>query len=144
MFYYSIFDSKIYNISTIKIFYFVFYFNFQCYSKQTFKKHNKISFFEATYQNVERGFRYCFRNLNLKVIVYYTLCNILNFLCIDTFVEPFVDVVIENLKSDKEHYEKNYRKPFFVKGNKTIAKNSCFSFLYFISRTKLENDTKTF
>ena len=138
-------NDKFYNIFTIKIFYFVFYFDFQCHFEQMFKKHDNISFFQEIYQSVERNFRNCFRILkNSNVIVYYILCDILNFFCIDTFDDRFVDVVIKNFKSNKKHYDVNYKKSFFVKNNKTITKDNCFRFLYFISKTKFENDTKTF
>ena len=134
---------KLYNISTIKIPYFASYLDFQCHSGQTSNKHDEIPFFEAAYQGAERGLRHCFRTLDLEITAYHTLCDTLDFLCIDTLGGRSVDVVIEDLKSGKGHYEVDYKRPFFVKGNKTIARDSCFRLLYLILRAEFEDDTKT-
>ena len=133
---------KLYNISTIKIPYFASYLDFQCHSGQTSKKHNEIPFFEAAYQGVERGLRHCFRNLDPDITAYHTLCDTLDFLCIDTLGGRSVDVVIEDLKSGKGRYEVDYKRPLFIRGNKAIARDSCFRLLYLISRLEFEDNTK--
>ena len=126
---------KLYNISTVKIPYFASYLDFQCHSGQTSKKHDNIPFFEAAYQGAERSFRNCFRILeDSNVTVYHTLCDSLDFLCIDTLGDRSVDAAIKDLKSGKGHYEVDY---------KTISRDSCFRLLCLISRPKFEDDTRT-
>ena len=135
---------KLYNISTAKIPYFASYLDFQCHSGQTSKKHDNIPFFEAAYQGAERGFRNCFRILeDPDVTAYHTLCDTLDFLCIDTLGDRSVDAVIKDLKSGKGHYDVDYKRPFFVKGSKAIARDSCFRLLYLISKAEFEDDTRT-
>ena len=133
---------KLYSVSTAKIPYFASYLDFQCHSGQVSKKHDKIPFFEAAHQGVEKGFRHCFRNLEPDVTSYRTLCDTLDFLCIDALGGRSVDTVIGDLKLGKGHFETDYERPYFVKGNKAIARDSCFRLLYLILRAAFEDDVK--
>ena len=133
---------KLYSVSTTKIPYFTSYLDFQCHSGQASKKHDKIPFFEVAHQAVERGFRHCFRNLEPDVTSYHTLCNTLDFFCINVLGGRSVDAVIGNLKSGKGYYETDYKRSCFVKGNKAIARDNCFRLLYLILRAEFKDDVK--
>lgn len=133
----------LYNISTTLIPYFASYTDFQSHSGQTFHEHGDIPCFEAAYQGAEKGFRHCFRKLGTDLSAYRTLCETLDFLCIDTLGGRPVDTIIENLKSGKGYHETDYKRPVFVKGNKTAARDSAFRLLYVILWEDLEDDIKT-
>jgi len=49
----------------------------------------------------------------------------------------------QDLKSGKGWYETDYKRPVYVKGNKTLARDSSFRLLYPLIRVELDDETKT-
>ncbi len=88
--------------------------------------------FDAAYRGIESGLRYCFRMLGTDLTEYNTLCNTLDFLCIDTLGGRSIDAIIQDLKSRKGWYDTDYKRPVYVKGNKTAARDSSFHLLYLL------------
>ncbi len=136
-------SGKPYNISTTSIPYFASYTGFQRHSGQAADKHGDIPLFDAAYRGVESGFRHCFRMLGIDLTEYNTLCNTLDLLCIDTLGGRSMDAIIQDLKSGKGWYETDYKRPVYVKGNKTLARDSSFRLLYLLLRAELDDETKT-
>jgi hypothetical protein len=54
-----------------------------------------------------------------------------------------MDAIVQDLKSGKEWYETDYKRPIYVKGNKTLARDSSFRLLYLLLRTELDDETKS-
>ncbi|KAI4172642.1 MAG: hypothetical protein LQ346_008567 [Caloplaca aetnensis] len=134
---------KLYDISTTLIPYFASYTDFQSHSGHTSQEHNEIPSFEAAYQGAEKGFRYCFRNLDTDLSAYHTLCDTLDFLRVDTLGGRSIDAIIEDLKSGEGHHETDYKRSDFMKGDKATARDSAFRLLYVILRGELEDDIAT-
>jgi len=88
--------------------------------------------FDAAYRGIESGLRYCFRMLGTDLTEYNTLCDTLDFLCIDTLGGRSIDAIIQDLKSRKGWYDTDYKRPVYVKGNKTAARDSSFHLLYLL------------
>ena len=71
---------KTYKISITRMPYLAAYADFPCRSGQATMKLDSIPQFEAAYQGVENGFRYCFRQLGTQLTDYHALCNTLDLL----------------------------------------------------------------
>lgn len=134
---------KPYNVSTTSIPYFASYSGFQCHSRQAADKHGDIPLFDAAYRGVESGFRHCFRKLGTDLTDYSTLCDTLDLLCIDTLGGRSIDAISQDLKSGKGWYDTDYKRPIYVNGNKTTARDSSFRLLYLLLKAELEDETKT-
>ena len=133
---------KPYRISTFKIPYFASYLDFQSHAGQGSRKHDDIPYFEAAYQGAEKGLRHCFRNLDPDITAYHTLCDTLDFLCIDILGGRSLEGVIQDLKEGKGYYDDDYKRPTLMKGDKRLARDSCFRLLYLMMKADLEDDTK--
>ncbi len=81
--------------------------------------------------------------LGTDLTEYNTLCDTLDFLCIDTLGGRSIDAIIQDLKSGKGWYDTDYKRPVYVKGNKTAARDSSFHLLYLLLWAELEDETKT-
>ena len=125
---------KPYNVSKITMPYFASYLDFQNQSGQAVDKHGEIPSFDAAYQGAESGFRQCFRALGTDLTEYNTLCDTLDFLCVDTLGGRSTDAVIQDLKSGRED--------FIEKGDKATARDSAFRLLYLLLKAELEDEGK--
>ena len=134
---------KPYNISTTSMPYFASYIDFQRRSGLAADKHGDIPLFDAAFQGVESGFRRFFRILGTDLTEYSTLCDTLDFLCIDTLGGRSIASISEDLKSGKGWYDDAYKPPLFVRGQKERARDSAFRLLYLLLKTDLEDETKT-
>ena len=134
---------KPYNISTASMPYFASYTDFQKKAGHTLYEHGEVPLFEAAYRGVEEGFRHCFRSLDTDLSEYHTLCDTLDFLGVDIFGGRSIDTVIEDLKEGKGRYEVDYKRPVFVTGDKSTARDSAFRLLYVILRGELEDNVAT-
>ena len=134
---------KPYNISTTRMPYFASYIDFQRRSGLAADKHGDIPLFDAAFQGVESGFRRFFRILGTDLTEYSTLCDTLDFLCIDTLGGRSIASISEDLKSGKGWYDDAYRPPLFVRGQKERARDSAFRLLYLLLKADLEDEPKT-
>lgn len=117
---------KLYKISTTSIPYIASYNGFQRLSGQTADKHGDIPLFDAAYRGVESGFRQYFQILGTDLPEYNKLCDTLDFLCIDTLGGRSLGIIVQDLKSGKGWYDTDYRRSEYIKGNKTLARDSSF------------------
>ena len=134
---------KPYSISTTRMPYFASYIDFQRQSGLGTVKHDDIPLFDAAYQGIDSGFRQCFRKLGTDLTEYSTLCDTLDFLCIDTLEGRSIDMISQDLKSGKGWYDTDWKRPVFIKGNKATARDSSFRLLYLLLTTELEDEAKT-
>ncbi|MCJ1253539.1 hypothetical protein MMC24_001351 [Lignoscripta atroalba] len=126
--------SKPYNIDTTKIPYFQSYTSFQAHSGQDASQltHSEIPLFDAAHYGIEHGFRQYFRKLDPDLTQYHTLCDTLDFLCVDVLKGCSTDAIIQGLKSGKAQYELEYKYYREMKSSKSPARDSAFKLLYLI------------
>ncbi|MCJ1243079.1 hypothetical protein MMC30_000276 [Trapelia coarctata] len=134
---------KPYDISPTTIPYFASYTDFQRNSGQAAEEHPEIPLFETAYRGVENGFRHCFRKLGTDFADYHTLCDTLDFLCIDTLGGRSINTIREDFRSGKGQYELEYKRSILVKGNKAAARDSAFRLLYLIFTAEFADEVKT-
>lgn len=120
---------KLYSIDPHKIPYFQSYIDFQT-NAGVQPVHDNIPYFDAAFAGVEKGYRHCFRHLPVDLEAYHGLCETLDFLCVDVLAGSSLDQIIGTLKAGKGDYELEYKHYIFVKGNKAIARNASFLFVY--------------
>ena len=134
---------KPYKISTTSMPYFASYIDFQRCSGLAADKHGDIPLFDAAFQGVESGFRRFFRILGTDLTEYGTLCDTLDFLCVDTLGGRSIASISEDLKSGKGWYDDVYKPPRYERGQKERARDSAFRLLYLLLKTDLEDAVKT-
>lgn len=103
--------------------------------------HDNIPYFDAAFAGVEKGYRHRFRHLLVDLEAYHSLCETLDFLCVDVLAGSSLDQIINSLKVGKGNYELEYKYSVFVKGNKTTARDVSFLFVYQCSGATLQTST---
>lgn len=73
---------------------------------------------------------------------YHDLCDTLELLSVDVLKGYSLDEIITNLKAGKGEYEVEYKRSIFVKGNKVLARDTAFLFVYQILKGNFEDEYK--
>ena len=131
------------NISTTSIPYFASYTDFHRRSGQAAKRHDDIPQFEASYEGVQNGFRYCFRKLGTDLTEYYALCETLDLLFIDTLGGRSH----QRYQPEPQVWQRTVRvglQEICVReGQQDDSESSSLRSLYLILTVELEDKTKT-
>ncbi|KAI9849565.1 MAG: hypothetical protein M1830_007107 [Pleopsidium flavum] len=94
--------------------------------------HSAIPLFDIAYCGVEHGCRHCIRMLGTDLSQYHTLCDTLDFLCVDVLGGRALDGIMGDLKSGKAQYELEYKYYRQVKSSKGLARDAAFRLVYLI------------
>ncbi|KAI9877556.1 MAG: hypothetical protein M1830_003567 [Pleopsidium flavum] len=92
--------------------------------------HSAIPLFDIAYRGVEHGFRHCVRMLGTDLSRYHTLCDTLDFLCVDVLGGRALDDIMGDLKSGKAQA---------VKG---LARDAAFRLVYLILTGSFEAEVR--
>jgi hypothetical protein len=130
-----------YSIDPLKIPYFQSYIDFQTKSGDELV-HGSIPYFDTAFNGIENGFRHCFRQLPIDLEAYHALCETFDFLNVGVLQGKSLDDIISNLKAGKGQYEVEYKYSTFVKGDKQLARDTAFIFLYQLLKGDFEGPYK--
>ena len=131
---------KAYEIDVRKFPYYQSLVDFQAKSGQdASREHSDIPLFDTAYQGVEKGFRQCFRQSLTELEQYHTLCETLDFLCVNVTGGRSLDAVIKELKTGKSDFEQEYGRYRELK-NRSPARDAAFGLLYLILRSEFESE----
>ena len=132
--------SKLYSIDRVQIPYFNSYANFQKANGDLKLAHDDIPFFEAALAGIEKGYRHCFRKVPAEIDACRGVCETLDFLGVDVLKQKSLKETIKDLKEGQGSYDVDYKRAFYVKGNKTIARDAAFCLVYQILLGEFENE----
>jgi hypothetical protein len=133
----------VYKIDVSKIPYFASFVKHQEATLQETSEfvHDQIPLFDVALKGLESGYRKCFRSLPADLSQHRILCETYRFLNIDVLDRMSLDAIIANLKVGKADYDVDYgHQP--IRGNKELARDTAFQFLYLMLLGQLENETK--
>lgn len=121
-----------YRIDPSKMPYFQGYIRFNQSSSQALK-HGDIQLFDIAYTGVEHGMRQCFRRLSGGLDEFRTLCETLQFLMVDVIQNRSIQDMVRDMRCGKDDYEKEHRRSYKIKGDKSKARDAAFALLFLLS-----------
>jgi len=130
-----------YRIDPSKMPYFQGYIRFQQSSNQELR-HEDIPLFDIAYTGVEHGMRQCFRRLSGGLVEFAILFETLQFLMVDVAQNRSIQDIMKDMRSGKDDYEKEHRRSYKIKGDKSKARDAAFALLFLLSVGEFKSEVR--
>ncbi|KAL7629171.1 hypothetical protein AAE478_000690 [Parahypoxylon ruwenzoriense] len=136
---------KEYLVDVNKIPYFASFLRFQHSSGQdsatSLPTHGDIPFFDIINYGIDKGFRQFFRRMPAQLTDYHTLCETLDFLCVDVAsCHKLRDIMQDFKESNLRDWDPEERRE--IRGDRKPARDSAFRLLYLFLLGDFESDVR--